>query len=77
MQRIWDAARSALMARHILGVMLTSGASDSQTAIATKHMGDAFNSLVIAVRELDAATPLIPTTPPDAPITAAHRLLPS
>ena len=76
-QRIWDAALSALMARHILGVMLTSGASHSQTAVATKQMGDAFNSLLIAVRELDASTPLIPTVPTDACTTATHRLLPS
>ena len=70
--RIWDAARTALMARHILGVMLTSGASDSQTAVATKQMGEAFNALLAAVREFDATAPLLPN---DAPQTAACRLL--
>ena len=72
--RIWDAARTALTARHILGVMLTSGASDSQTAVATKQMGDAFNALLAAVREFDSATPIVPN---DAPQTAACRLLTS
>jgi len=75
--RIWDAARTALMARHIAGLAITSGASAAQIEQATDAMTSAFNSLLFAVRELDANTPPIPDTPHDAPHAAAHRLLPS
>jgi len=70
------AARVALMARHILGVAITSNASDTQIEQATIAMGNAFNSLLIAVRAFDAAAPIIENHN-DAPQAAAHRLLPS
>ena len=72
--RVWDAARTALMARHIAGLAITSGAADEQIEQATSNMTDAFNSLLIAVREFDASVPLLPN---DAPSAAACRLLQS
>jgi hypothetical protein len=62
------------MARRIAALAITSGAPDEQLEQATHHMSDAFNSLLIAVRDFDATAPLLPN---DAPIPAARRLLTS
>ena len=72
--RIWDAARTAVIARHIAGLAMKSGASAAQIEQATNNMTDAFNALLIAVREFDASVPLVPI---DAPQAAACRLLTS
>ena len=72
--RIWDAARVALMARYNTALAFKSGASPEQLAQATDAMSDAFNSLLVAVREFDTCTPLLPN---DTSPAATCRLLTS
>lgn len=73
-RRIWDAAHTALMARHIVALAIKSGAAPEQLDQATDAMSDAFNSLLVAVREFDTCTPLLPN---DASPAATCRLLTS